>query len=215
MNFKGAIFDLDGTLVNSLEDLADSMNSVLLNFSFPIHESNTYKSFIGEGIRNLIRVALPKSNRDEQTVAECYNLMMEVYNNNCTNKTKPYDGIIELLNELKSRNMKLSVFSNKADEFTKKIVQKLMPNYFDVIMGLSTEAQRKPNPLGVLQIGEKLGIRPENLLYMGDTGIDMQTAKNAGMYGVGVLWGFRTKEELIANGAKYILDYPMDLVNIL
>ena len=215
MNFKGVIFDLDGTLVNSLEDLADSMNSVLLNFNFPIHEVNTYKSFIGEGVRNLVRVALPESNRDEQTIAECYNLMMEVYNNNCTNKTKPYDGIIDLLNELKSRNMKLSVFSNKANGFTKKIVQTLMPNYFDVIMGLSTEAHKKPNPLGALQISEKLRIRPENLIYIGDTSIDMQTAKNAGMYGVGALWGFRTREELIVSGAKYILDYPMDLLNIL
>ena len=215
MSFKGVIFDLDGTLVNSLEDLADSMNSVLLNFNFPVHAFNTYKSFIGEGIRNLVRVALPESNRDEQTVAECYNLMMEVYNHNCINKTKPYEGIIDLLNELKSRNMKLSVFSNKADEFTKKIVQTLMPNYFDVIMGLSTEGHKKPNPLGALQISEKLGIRPENLIYMGDTSIDMQTAKNAGMYGVGALWGFRTREELIASGAKYILDDPMDLLNIL
>lgn len=140
---------------------------------------------------------------------------METYKKNCFNKTKLYDGIIDLLNQLKSRNMKLGVFSNKADELTKEIVQELMPNYFDIVMGLSTEAHKKPNPVGALHISEKLNIPPENMLYIGDTDIDMQTANNSGMYGIGVLWGFRTKEELIASGAKYVLNYPMDLLDIL
>jgi len=215
MNFKGVIFDLDGTLVNSLEDLADSMNSVLLKFKYPVHDLNTYKALIGNGIRNLVRDALPGSNRDEKTIAGCYNLMMKVYENNCVNKTKPYDGVMDLLSELKLRKMTLSVFSNKADEFTKKIVQALMPNYFDIISGLWTEKHKKPNPFGALQISEKLAIRPESMVYLGDTSVDMQTAKNAGMYGVGALWGFRTREELIAGGAKRIIDNPIDLLNFL
>lgn len=215
MKFEGVIFDLDGTLVNSLEDIADSMNSVLMDFNYPAHEVESYKSFIGKGIQNLVRVSLPESNRDEITVTKCSNLMMETYKKNCLNKTKLYDGIIDLLNQLKSRNMKLGVFSNKADELTKKIVQELMPNYFDIVMGLSTEAHKKPNPVGALHISEKLNIPPENMLYIGDTDIDMQTANNSGMYGIGVLWGFRTKEELIASGAKYVLNYPMDLLDIL
>jgi len=215
MNFEGVIFDLDGTLVNSLEDLADSMNSVLLKFAYPVHELTAYKTFIGNGIRNLVSVALPLSKRDERTITTCYNMMMEVYRNNCVNKTKPYAGIVDLLNELRSRDMKLSVFSNKADEFTKKIVQTLMPAYFDVIMGLSTESHKKPNPAGALQISGDLEIHPENMIYIGDTNIDMQTANNAGMYAVGALWGFRSREELTASGAKYILAHPMDLVHIL
>jgi phosphoglycolate phosphatase len=158
---------------------------------------------------------LPESCRDEQTVEACYNLMMEIYNNNCVNKTQPYDGMIDLLNDLKSRHMKLSVFSNKADVFTKKIVQTLMPNYFDTITGLSTEEHRKPNPFGALQISKRSGISPENMIYIGDTRIDMLTANNAGMYPIGALWGFRTREELIAGGAKYVLNYPMDLLHIL
>jgi phosphoglycolate phosphatase len=215
MKFKGVIFDLDGTLINSLEDLADSMNTVLSGSNYPVHNINTYKSFIGNGIRNLVRVALPESGRDEQTIAECYSRMMEIYNNNCMNKTRPYNGIIDLLNKLKARNIRLCVFSNKADEFTKKIVQALMPGYFDIIMGLSTEAHKKPNPFGAIQISRKLGISPEDFIYAGDTGIDMETAQNAGMAGVGVLWGFRTREELLNNGAKYLIDHPADLLNIL
>lgn len=215
MNFKGIIFDLDGTLVNSLEDLADAMNNVLSKFNYPTHDLNAYKFFIGNGILNLVRAALPETNRDKQTIAECFNLMNEIYNNNCTNKTKPYNGIIDLLNEVKSRNMKLAVFSNKADKFTKKIVQSLIPGYFDEVVGLSSEAQKKPNPSGALEISKKLEILPENMMYIGDTGIDMQTANNAGMYAVGVLWGFRTKEELINNGAKHIISHPTEVFNIL
>lgn len=215
MNFKGIIFDLDGTLVNSLEDLADAMNNVLSKFNYPTHDLNAYRFFIGNGILNLVRAALPETNRDKQTIAECFNLMNEIYNNNCTNKTKPYNGIIDLLNELKSRNMKLAVFSNKADEFTKRIVQSLIPGYFDEVVGLSSEAQKKPNPSGALEISKKLEILPENMMYIGDTGIDMQTANNAGMYAVGVLWGFRTKEELINNGAKHIISHPTEVFNIL
>jgi len=216
MHFKGVIFDLDGTLVDSLEDLADSMNSILQKFNFPIHVHSAYKYFIGNGIRNLVFKSLPEANRDEATINECFNLMIEVYRNNAVNKTKPYDGINELLDELVSRKMKLAVFSNKADEFTKNIILTLLPKWnFEAIVGLSTEAHKKPNPFVALQISEKLRIRPEDMIYVGDSGTDMQTANNAGMYAVGALWGFCSKEELTANGAKYLIDNPMELIKIL
>ncbi len=119
----------------------------------------------------------------------------EDYRNNCISKTKPYDGITGLLDELVFHNMKLAVFSNKADEFTKQIVLALLPKWnFEAIVGLSSEEYKKPNPFVLLQISEKFGIRPEDIIYMGDSGTDMQTANNAGMYAVGALWGFRTKE---------------------
>ncbi len=112
--------------------------------------------------------------------------------------------------------MKLAVFSNKADEFTRKIVLTLLPEwYFDAISGLSIEAYKKPNPFVALQISEQFGLKPEEILYLGDSGVDMQTANNAGMYAVGALWGFRTKEELTSNGAKYLLNNPLDLIKIL
>lgn len=216
MKFKGVIFDLDGTLVNSLEDLADSMNTVLQQFSFPTHELPDYKHFIGNGIRNLVYKTLPQENRNEATINECYDMMIEEYRANAINKTKPYDGITGLLDELVSRNIKLAVFSNKADEFTKNIVHTLLPEWkFEAIVGFSTEAYKKPNPFVALQIGGKFGVSTEEIIYVGDSGIDMQTANNAGMFAVGALWGFRTQEELTSNGAMYLINKPLDLLKIL
>lgn len=215
MKFKGVIFDLDGTLVNSLEDIGDSMNIILQENNYPTHSYETYNYFIGSGIRNLVSKALPKTHNDEKQINRCFDSMMEVYRDNCIHKTKPYDGIIELLDELSSRNMKLSVLSNKADEFTKKITYSLFPNYFKPVLGLRMEEHKKPNPLGALEISKELGINPEELLYLGDSGIDMQTANNANMNAVGVLWGFRPKEELVSNGAKHLITNPLDLIEIL
>jgi phosphoglycolate phosphatase len=216
MNFKGVIFDLDGTLVDSLEDLADSMNTVLQNFSFPTHPLEAYKHFIGNGIRNLVYKTLPEANRDEGTIDTCFNLMIEVYRGNCLNKTKPYDGIPGLLDALVSRNIKLAVFSNKADEFTRKMVQTLLPGWkFEAVVGFSAEAYKKPNPFVALQISEKFGIGPGEIIYVGDSGTDMLTANNAGMYATGALWGFRSREELLSNGAKLVINKPLDLLAVL
>lgn len=216
MYFKGVIFDLDGTLVNSLEDIADSMNSVLQRYGFPFHNLQEYKHFIGKGMRNLVREALPPKYREEELIDSCYNLMMEEYRNNCINKTKPYQGIVELLDELAKRKIRLAVLSNKADELTKKVVMALLPNWnFEVIIGYSADIPRKPNPLGALIISRKLGIDPQHIIYIGDTDVDMQTANSAGAYAVGALWGFRTKEELKSNGAKYLLNDPLELIQMI
>jgi phosphoglycolate phosphatase len=215
MNYKAVIFDLDGTLVNSIEDIGDAMNVVLSNHNYPTHTYETYESFIGSGIKSLVVKALPKNQRDDAQITSCFNEMMTVYGKHCTNKTKPYDDITELLYNLKSRQIKLSVLSNKADEFTKKIVSEKLPNYFDLVYGLSLEANKKPNPIKALEISKKLEVKPEDIIYVGDTDVDMQTAKNANMYAVGVLWGYRTEEELIATGAKYILEKPLDLMDVL
>ncbi|MDR1742470.1 MAG: HAD family hydrolase [Dysgonamonadaceae bacterium] len=214
MNFKAAIFDLDGTLVNSLEDLADAMNSVLARQGFPVHPISAYRYFVGRGIRNLVYNALPESSRNEENIAECYRLMMGAYSLNYLVKTRPYDGIIDLIDELKRRGVKLGVLSNKADEFTKNIVQTLLPDCFDEVLGFTTESLKKPNPAAALQISGSFGVDPEDVLYIGDSGVDMQTAQNAGMYGVGVLWGFRTEDELVSNGAKTILAHPLDLMKL-
>ncbi|MDR3601972.1 MAG: HAD family hydrolase [Desulfosporosinus sp.] len=216
MKFKGVIFDLDGTLVNSLEDIADSMNNVLRKYGFPAHELQAYKHFIGNGMNNLVYEVLPEAYREEELITRCFDLMKEEYRNNCTNKTQPYDGIGELLNELTARKMKLAVLSNKVDDLTKKVVMTLLPNWnFEVVIGVSAEIPRKPNPLGALLISRKLGIHPENLIYVGDTGVDMQAANSAGAYAVGALWGFRPKEELTAADAKYLLNYPLELIQLL
>ena len=215
MDFQGVVFDLDGTLVNSLDDIADSMNAVLQRHGFPVHEAVAYKLFIGNGIRNLVRVTLPESYRDEATIHACHNEMVALYEKNCLNKTKPYDGMVSLLNELKSRGLQLSVFSNKADAFTNRIVRALLPEFFEIVLGLRSDAPKKPDPWGALYIAKTLDLHPEQFLYVGDSDIDMQTAKNAGMCAVGALWGFRSREELLAGGAEYLIAHPMDLAKLL
>lgn len=215
MKFKAVIFDLDGTLVNSLHDIADSMNIVLENNNFPTHSYEAYQYFIGSGIRNLVSKALPLEHNNNIQIEHCFNAMMEVYAIRCTEKTIPYEGIMELLDSLIARNIKLSVLSNKADAFTKQIAIKLFPNYFAPIIGLTTELLKKPNPTVLLQMCDSLGFKPQEVMYVGDTGIDMQTATNAHMCAVGVLWGYRSKEDLIANDANYIISKPMDLIELL
>lgn len=217
MQFEGVLFDLDGTMVNSLDDIADSMNTVLQQHQFPVHPNENYKFFIGNGLRNLVRTVLPEAcSADEELVGQCLASMVELYNANCLNKTKPYAGITELLDKLTAGGIKMSVLSNKNDVLTKKIVQALLPRWnFEYVVGLTTEALKKPNPAEALRIAREMGISPEKILYVGDSGTDMQTATNAGMFAVGVLWGFRPKEELLSNGAKAVAEYPEDLVKML
>jgi phosphoglycolate phosphatase len=215
MTYKAVIFDLDGTLVDSIEDIADAMNTVLQKCNYPTHSYITYKQFVGSGIRSLVVKALPENKRSDLQIDNCFEAMAVIYSKKCINKTKPYDGIIELLNELKARNLKLSVLSNKADALTKKITLELFPDYFEPILGLKLEAHKKPNPVVALEICSALNVLPEETIYVGDTAIDMQTAHNANMLAVGVPWGFRDKKELIDNGAKHILNHPLDLMDVL
>jgi phosphoglycolate phosphatase len=215
MKFKGIIFDLDGTLVNSLEDIANAMNSVLIDLDYPTHSYEEYQYFIGSGLRNLVSKSLPVYHNDETQIERCYQLMVEVYSDKCTYQTKPYNGIVELLDYLIAHNIKLSVFSNKSDELTKKIVAALFPGYFNPVVGLSIESLKKPNPFEAMKISKTLGLQPEEMIFVGDSGIDMQTATNANMFAVGVSWGYRPEEELIANGANQILKHPFDLIQIL
>lgn len=216
MKFKGIIFDLDGTLVNSLEDIADSMNKVLMNHGFPIHDIDAYKYFIGNGIKNLVRKTIPDAQRNEALIEECYKSMTEIYSRNYLNKTKPYHGIKELLSELSKLNLKLAVLSNKTDDFTKKIIAKFFPDInFTDVRGLTNEAYKKPDPKAAIEIAAEFKLHPDEIVYIGDTSVDMQTAVNAGMYPAGVLWGFREKEELLTHGAQFILEQPMDLFKLL
>ncbi|EIA07763.1 HAD family hydrolase [Flavobacterium frigoris] len=215
MRFKGIIFDLDGTLVNSLEDIADAMNNVLQSLDYSTHSYQDFQYFIGSGLRNLVSKALPGNHNDANQIDRCYHLMVQEYRTICTRKTKQYDGIFELLDQLIERDIKLSVFSNKAEDLTQEITTALFPNYFNPIVGLTDEPLKKPNPFKAIAISEKLKLKPEEIIFVGDSDIDMQTATNANMYAVGVSWGYRTKEELLSNGAQKVLDHPLDLISIL
>ena len=215
MKYKGIIFDLDGTLVNSLEDISDAMNNVLTTLNYPTHTYEAYQYFIGSGLRNLVSKALPASNNTEIDIENCFNCMITEYREICTLKTKPYEGIVELLDDLISRDIKLAVFSNKADELTKKIASEVFPNYFNTAVGLSTEALKKPNPFEAVEISKNWNLKTEEIIFIGDSDIDMLTAKNANMFPLGVSWGYRTEEELIASGAKMVINTPSDLIELL
>ena len=148
MKFKGVIFDLDGTLLNSIEDLAESMNTVLRNSNFPTHNLSDYKGYIGNGILNLVQRSLPVSHSDNDSCKKYFNLMYEEYSQNCTNKTAPYEGIADLLDKLEAKNIKIGILSNKADKLTKKAVQVLLSKWnFVCVEGLTTEELKKPYKL--------------------------------------------------------------------
>jgi phosphoglycolate phosphatase len=215
MKFKGIIFDLDGTLVNSLHDISDAMNKVLTALNYPTHTYDTYQYFIGSGLRNLVSKALPATNNSDDEIESCFECMVDEYNKICTLKTKPYDGIVELLEKLTSQNIKMAVFSNKADELTKKIASEIFPKQFDTAIGLSTEELKKPNPFEALEIGKKWNLKPEEILFVGDSDIDMQTAVNANMFPVGVTWGYRTEDELKSSGAKAVISNASELIELL
>ena len=213
---KGVVFDLDGTLANSIEDIADSMNIVLTEKGFPTHNYDTYKTFVGHGLKSLVENALPDSVNEEPTIEICFNRMMSVYEENCIVKTCLYPGIAELLTELQNKDIKIAVFSNKANELTQKVVNVLLADWtLEMVIGAGGDIPRKPNPKGAILISSKMRIPPKEIMYVGDSGVDMQTAGNSGMYAAGVLWGFRSMEELLENGAEVLVENPMDLLNSL
>ncbi|MDO6737485.1 HAD family hydrolase [Wenyingzhuangia sp. 2_MG-2023] len=216
MSFKAVIFDLDGTLVNSIEDIASSMNVVLKKNEFPTHDLETYERFIGYGIRNLVFKAVPETHKEDEFVDIYFKEMLQVYRDNCVQKTALYSGVPEMLNALVSLNIPMAVFSNKAEELTKKVVQYVVSEWkFTDVVGLTTEVLKKPNPNKAIQIAESLGISTREILFVGDSEVDMQTAIGAGMQAVGVVWGFRSQEQLEKSGATYILQQPLDLIDII
>jgi len=215
MKYKGIIFDLDGTLADTLEDLADSMNRVLTLQGLPVHGYDAYRYFIGKGVANLVAETLPQEKRTDELIALCYNLIVADYRTHCLVKTHLYDGIAEALSLLRGNGIKMAVFSNKPDELTKKIVEALAgADNFETVLGARPDIPRKPDPAGAIFICRHFGIAPGSILYLGDTDIDMMTANSAGMFAVGVQWGFRTKEELLGNGARAVIAHPRELLEI-
>ncbi len=214
--FKAVIFDLDGTLLDTLTDLAESMNNVLVRNGLPVHLIESYKYMIGDGVENLVKRALPVTMRADMTVKRFMDEYRDEYDKNWKANTRPYDGVIELIEALLSLGLRLNVLSNKPHDSTIMCVREFLPyERFDIVLGHRPGENPKPDPHGAIEISEKLGISPDEFLYIGDTGIDMKTAVAAGMYPIGVLWGFRTKEELIDNGAKMVLEKPLDLLEFL
>lgn len=211
---KAVIFDLDGTLTNTLKSLWKSTNMALATAGLPPHEIDSYKYFAGNGAKELIRKSLIADGDTElvhfDSVMEAYNRIFEEY---CMYEVKPYDGIPELLKALKERGLHLAVNSNKPQPRTVDVVEQIFgKDTFDLLVGQCEERKRKPAPDGVNYILEQLHLDKEDVLYIGDTCTDMQTGKSAGVFTVGALWGFRDRQELVENHADAIIEKPLELL---
>jgi phosphoglycolate phosphatase len=216
MAFKAVLFDLDGTLLDTLEDLADACNAALNELGYDIHPIDSYRYFVGDGVVTLAQRVLPVACRDPDSVRQCVELVREHYANCWDLKTKPYPGILSMLDELDKRQIRKVILSNKPDDFTKLTVSKLLSGrQFDVVRGVGDDGIKKPDPAKAFEIANMLNIEPADFLYLGDTNTDMQTATAAGMYAVGVLWGFRTAKELKEAGARIMIKEPMELLDVL
>lgn len=186
--FKAILFDLDGTLLDTLDDLADSMNASLRRFGFPPNPVDAYRYLLGDGLVNLVSRALPADYRDEVTINKVVSAQWDECSRNWANKTHPYEGIPELLDALQERRIAMCILSNKPDDFTRIIVQKFLSSWnFATVRGQREDTPIKPNPQEANQIARNLGIAPDEFLYVGDSNTDMQTANAAGMFAVGVL----------------------------
>lgn len=217
MKTKLCIFDLDGTLINSLYDLADAMNYSLAKHGLPTHAREKYRKMVGSGISVLAdRAMTVPEGTDENLKKSVLAVYNERYKEHCMDLTRPYKGIPKLLKKLEELNIKFAVLSNKPDNFTNIMVNTLFPdNHFSAIWGKKEDFPRKPDPKAVFAILESLGEVPQDCLYIGDSDIDIYTAQNAGITACGVSWGFRSTEELKTAGAEHIADTPEDILKYL
>lgn len=216
MAFKAIIFDLDGTLLDTLEDLGNSVNRVLAGHGFPVHRIDAYRFFVGDGFAKLIMRALPENKRSQELVEICLDEFKDDYDRNWNQQTGLYDGISAMLDTLTGRGLKMAVLSNKKHEFTLKCVKTLLPHWkFEAVFGQREHIPPKPDPAGALEIAQMLKLSPSDFLYMGDSAVDIKTALAAGMHPVGVTWGFRPTEELIKNGCRSLIDRPQDVIALL
>ena len=216
MPYQTVIFDLDGTLLDTLEDIGDAVNRVLAARRLPVHPIDAYRFFLGDGMAMLITRALPEEKRDAQTVRSCLEAYRADYDRHWNVKTRPYDGVGALLDALTARGLKLAILSNKPHEFTERCVREFLSNWsFDVVIGGKDGVPLKPDPAGALATAHSLGIPPAACLYLGDTPVDIKTAIAAGMTPVGVLWGFRPAQELRESGAQILIEQPIEILGLL
>lgn len=208
--YRLVIFDLDGTILNTLEDLADSVNYALTKNKCPNRTIEEVRKFVGNGIHKLIeRAVLPET--DEGLIEKVYTDFGAYYKEHCADKTRPYDGIVELIECLREKGMLTAVVSNKADFAVRKLCEQYFPGLFDFVVGEREGIRRKPAPDSVLEVLSTLQIAKREVLYVGDSDVDIQTAKNAGLDQISVAWGFRDAAFLRAHGAEYIVKEPGEI----
>lgn len=211
---KTVIFDLDGTLLNTLDDLADSTNYALSKFGYPTRTIEEVRQFVGNGVAKLIERAIPDG-KNNSNFEKCLAIFKENYAQNMYNKTAPYNGIIEMLSNLKSKGIKIAVVSNKFDLAVKELCKKYFEGFIDFAAG-ENEAQgikKKPAPDTVISVLNEFNFAPEDAVYVGDSDVDIMTAKNSKMPCISVTWGFRDKKFLLENGATILINAPSEIYN--
>ncbi len=209
--FRAVIFDLDGTLADSLGDIGGAMNEALVAGGLPAHPLLAYHLFIGEGVDVLARRAAPML--EELHLKKLVDEYRERYAARIDAATRPYEGVSDMLDGLVAANVPLAVLSNKRDDFTVELVRRRFSRWpFRAVRGERVDVPRKPDPTAALEIASTLGVAPADCAFVGDTAIDMKTARAAGMLPVGVLWGFRGREELLEAGAKRLIAHPRELL---
>lgn len=209
------IFDLDGTLLDTVADLAASTNYALSLCGFPTHETAEYRFFVGNGINKLFERALPENSRTQEDILQVRQHFLKYYGAHNSELTVPYLGILELLNELQASDIKLAVASNKYQEATEVLIKHFFPNIeFVTVFGQRDNIPVKPDPTIVYDILELAKTEKSSALYVGDSGVDMQTAQTAGIDACGVTWGFRPQQELEVFSPKYIVNKPDEIWKI-
>ncbi len=213
--FQAVLFDLDGTLANSLFDLADCVNHALTKFGYPTRPVENFRYYAGDGITKMVERALPEQHRSPETVAKVQEVFSARYATHYSDKTVAYPGLCQLIDDLKASGIKVAVVTNKAQAFAEIVVKKLYGNRFQVILGMQPGIPAKPDPAGPFLVMKQLGVTPEQCAFIGDTAMDILAGVNAGAYPVGVLWGFREKKELAEAGAKAFAANAEELKTIL
>ncbi|MBR5336517.1 MAG: HAD family hydrolase [Lachnospiraceae bacterium] len=212
--YDTVVFDMDGTVLNTLEDLTLSVNYVMTRFGMPTHELEEYRRFFGSGIRYALECAVPKGTTD-RVIDEMLPVFTEHYNKHCLDKTGPYEGILDLMKCLKERGIKMAIVSNKIDPAVKELNDRFFSQYVDVAIGEKPGINRKPAPDTVFAALKELGSNAGDAVYIGDSEVDYQTAVNSGLPCISVLWGFRDRDYLVSIGADTFAEKPADVLRFL
>lgn len=213
MKTKAIVFDLDGTLLNTLTDLTVSVNYMLDKFAFPLKSESEIRSYLGNGIRVLVAKSLPET--EKSRLDECLAVFKSHYDVHKDDNTAPYDGIVEMLKDVRAAGLKSAIVSNKYDAAVRQLKEETFSGLIDFAVGERTDLNPKPAPDGVLLALKTLGVSREESVYVGDSEVDLLTAKNSGLNCIAVTWGFRDKQDLINGGAKFIADTPSEILALL
>ena len=209
------IFDLDGTLLNTIDDLADAGNWVCANHGWPTHTVDAFKYFVGNGMPRLVERMIPEEHRTPERLKSLLTEFMDRYDAHKEDKTAPYPGIPEMLARLRGAGVKMAVLTNKADPMAGPVIEGYYPGVFPLVQGALPGVPTKPDPTLLNRLMARMGADPERTLFVGDSNVDIRTAKNGGLTGCGVLWGFRTRAELEAEGADFIVETSEQLANLI